>query len=141
MQTTVDGTSKNQTDLVAVVAKLTDESGTIIDIVLGLAIPAGKTAVAEADCVQHLVIDRLRTYLVAWRETHKRMFPDEPLDLPDPSDVGLHRLGGDGSIVTDGCNQARALQMELSKRVEAEVASKTPGGAIVQRGQGQDRTG
>ena len=60
---------------------------------------------------------RLKTVLEEWHQVHKDMYPGAPHSLPEPEQFGLHRLAGGGGVMSDGCNQARALQNELVRMI------------------------
>ena len=69
-------------------------------------ITPGKTAQIEADAVVEHALENGARYLQQWRDVHEKKFPGVAHTIPDPSEVGLHRLGAGGLLITDTCAQA-----------------------------------
>ena len=76
--------------------------------------------------VEHALRNGAR-HLERWREVHTKLYPGEQHSIPDASEVGLHRLGGGGLLITDTCNQAlcfrRLLIALVAKAVEERLGA------------------
>ena len=81
----------------------------------------GKTAQIEADSLSQHCIRNGARHLENWIEVHEEMYPGKPHSIPDPAEVGLHRLGGGGLFITDTCAQALCFRRLLISMVAAEV--------------------
>ena len=87
-------------------------------VLRGAYLGTDKTAKGEAAAIRDKCMVRLKRLLEKWIELHEKKFPGEVHSIPSPTRFGLHRFAKGGSVMTDGCNQARALQYEIEKEIE-----------------------
>lgn len=101
------------------------EGGPLEDVILRAAYcPMGGTSDKVVKSVDQRCFARLRDMLRRWEAKFREMFPDEAWTGPDPSRVGLHRLGGGGAIMSDTCNGARLSKKLLASLIAEQVQSE-----------------
>ena len=118
-----DETTKNQEPSLTSNVQIQDhEGGPIIDVILrGAYTPPGATSELIAKAIDEKCFERLRKIMVEVEEMFRKLYPEEKWTGPDPTRLGLHRLGGGGGLMSDTCTPARKTKRCLQERIAACV--------------------
>lgn len=117
-----DGTGKDGKDFVTcsilVENKITREVSTIC--LRAAFMSDNKTAASESQAIQERVFLRGQGLLEGWISKFQELFPGEKCAIPEPENCRLARRAGGAALMSDGCNQALAMQRMVADLIKED---------------------